>query len=89
MLLPAFITWNVNKSDVTATDKKKKAVSPEIVLCSPGNEDGWKVRGQFSSLRLEFTKALISRAASGASFITVVKRITKVALEGAGLSFEI
>lgn len=24
MLLPSFITWHVNKSDLTAVDKKKK-----------------------------------------------------------------
>lgn len=38
MLLPTFITWHVNKSDLTATDKNP--LSPEIVLCSPENEDG-------------------------------------------------
>lgn len=41
MLLPSFITWHVNKSDLTAVDKKKhNSVSPENVLCSPENEDG-------------------------------------------------
>lgn len=41
MLLPTFVMWHVNKSNLTATGKKKKpTMSPEIVLCSPENEDG-------------------------------------------------
>lgn len=67
----------------------KTSVPPESVLCSPENEEGCKVRWQFSSFLPVFTKALISRGALvGSLQYRISEHYRKMASEEAGLSFQ-